>query len=75
MFIWLMDWLIDWSIEYLMIYALLEKISFVYEATVPVKVYTRRLRSLDRQGSLSCYTCYDTGLRSTGSHPKVDRPV
>ena len=33
--------------------------------------YARHLRTLSREGSLSCHTCYDMGPRFTQSRPKV----
>ena len=42
-------------------------------ADYKVRSFPRRFWPLRREGSLSCHTCYDTGLRFTRSHPK-DRP-
>ena len=39
-----------------------------------VRSFPQRFWPLRRQGSLSCHTCCDTGLRFTRSHPK-DRPL
>jgi hypothetical protein len=64
------DWLIDWLIDY---YFTSAQEYFTYMETSPLpeeSSYARRSRPSSRKGSLSCYTCCDTGPRFFRSHPK-----
>jgi hypothetical protein len=65
---------------YLLFYVSLKIISptmYMETSPFPVKgcrIYARRSGPLIRDGSLSCHSCFDTGLRFSRSHPK-DRPI
>jgi hypothetical protein len=54
-----------------------EYFTFMETSPLPVKgckIYARRPGPLNREGSLSCHICCDTGPRFFRSHPK-DRPI